>query len=135
MEANLHRRHKPAPLTVQVMHAERQVLNRQRLVSARAWLLGENIRKKLASPATLLVAGGVGFALGLIPKRKATIADPTKRRTGSANATTMYARALKLIALARTLSGFFPSSTTDSSVQSVVPREAPEAQYRSAAGT
>ena len=133
MEANPRTRHKPAPLTVQVMHAERQVLNRHRQVSNRAWLLGQNIRTKISSPATLLIAGGVGFAIGIIPKRKAAAVGSTKRRPGST--TTMYTRALKLIALARTLSGFFPSSTPASSVQSVVPREAPEAGYHSASVT
>lgn len=132
MEANLHRRDKPAPLTVQVMHAERQVLTRRRLVRARSLLLGHHIRNKLTSPSTLLIVGGVGFAIGLIPKRKGNAASPTKPRTAAGSATTMYARALNLIALAKTLSGFFPSSTPDASVQSVVPREAPEAQYRSA---
>ena len=132
MEANVRQRHKPAPLTVQVMLAERQLLDRRRLVGDHAALLARNLHRQLTSPTMLFVAGGLGFAAGLFSKRKATTQDNKKRRPRSTN--TIYSRALKLIAVARTLSRFFPASPTDSSVHSGMPDEAPTAQYRSVAG-
>lgn len=120
MQANPRQRHKPASLTVQVMHAERQVLDRRRLVSDRASLLGQNIRRQLTSPAMLLMAGGVGFAAGFFTKRQAAAPRNTKRPPGSAS--TIYARALQLIVLARTVSRLFPSSTTAASAQAPAER-------------
>jgi hypothetical protein len=130
MAANIRQRHKPASLTVQIRLAEQQVRDRRRLVGVRATVLGQNMRSKLTSPAVLLLAGGVGFVAGHFTKRKASKASNTKRPRGSHNK--LFGRVLKLIILARALSGAFPSAVMDPRVQSRrLPSQAPALQFRS----
>ena len=105
MAENMRQRNKPASLTVQVMHAERQVLDRRRLVVIRATMLGQNIRRQLTSPAVLLLAGVVGFAAGHFTRRQVSTPSNTERPRGSPNK--LFETALKLIALTRTLSSAF----------------------------
>jgi hypothetical protein len=111
MAVTIRQRDKPAPLSVQVTQAERRVLYHRRMVVLRASRLGRNIRRQVTSPATLLWAGGLGFAAGHLTKRQASTPSETERRRGSHNK--LFGRALKLIALARILSRAFPSAATD----------------------
>jgi hypothetical protein len=108
MAANIRQRYKPAALTVQVAQAEGRVLQRRRLVGVRASMLGQSIRRQLTSPAMLLWAGGLGFAAGHFTQREASTPSNIERPRGSYNE--LFARALKLIAFARTLSRAFPSA-------------------------
>ena len=62
---------KPKSLTAQIRDAERQVLKRQQGVGVRADALARKIRQQMTAPATLLLAGGVGFIIGEITKRQA----------------------------------------------------------------
>ena len=107
MAANMRQRDKPACLTVQVMHAERQLLDRRRLVKVRATMLGRNLRRQLTSPAMLLLAGGLGFVVAyFFTKRQASTPSNTERPRGSHNK--LFGTVLKLITLARTLSRALP---------------------------
>lgn len=101
MVTSTRQRDRPASLTVLIMHAERQVLDRRQLVGARARMLGESIRRHLTSPAILLLAGGVGFIAGSFTKRQASAPSSTGAASTSAN--TLLGRALKLFAVGRIL--------------------------------
>jgi hypothetical protein len=116
MAVNIRQRHKGASLIVQIMHAGQQVLDRRRLISVRATMLGQNVRRSSTSPAMLLLAGGLGFAAGHFTKRQASTPSNTERPRGSHNK--IFGRVLKLIALARTLSRASLSAVMDPSVQS-----------------
>jgi len=100
MDANMRQRHKPASLSVQVMHAERAVLERRRLISARTALLGHTLRAQMTSPSVLLWAGGLGFAAGEITRRKASRSGTPGQPRGS----TLFGLPMKLFSLVRTLS-------------------------------
>ena len=62
-------RSQPKSLTAQIRDAERQVLNRQRGVGVRAAALVRTIHQQLTAPATLLLAGGIGFIMGELTQR------------------------------------------------------------------
>jgi hypothetical protein len=62
---------KPKSLATHIREAERQVLIRQRCVDVRAATLVRTIHQQLTAPATLLLAGGVGFIIGELTKRQA----------------------------------------------------------------
>ena len=109
MAVNIRQRQKPASLSVQVMHAERQVLERRRIVKFRIIGLGRTIHRQLTSPVMLLWAGGLGFAAGLFPTRHASKPGNTDRPRGPHN--TFFGSAMKLIALVRTLSSVFSLAT------------------------
>lgn len=131
MAANMRQRHKPASLTVQVTQAERQVLDRRGLVSIRATMLGQNLRRQLTSPVMLLLAGSLGFVAGYFTRRQSATPGNTDRPDASHNK--FFGRALKLIALARILSKAFPPAAMDPAVQSRLSGQAPEPRFRSAA--
>lgn len=106
MVVNIRQRYKLAPLSVQVMHAERQVLDRRRIVRVRVSVLGHTIRSQMSSPAMLLWAGGLGFVAGEFTRRQASRPGDAKRLRGSQDK--LFGKAMKLIALVRTLSSVFP---------------------------
>ncbi len=54
----------------QIKEAERQVQKRQQMVDLRATTLVQKIYQQLTDPASLLLAGGVGFILGEVTKRQ-----------------------------------------------------------------
>ncbi len=105
MEANMRQRHKPASLSVQVMHAERAVLERRRLVSARATALGQILRTQMTSQSVLLWAGGLGFAAGEITRRRTSNSGAPGQPRGSPN--TLFGLPMKLFSLVRTMSSVF----------------------------
>lgn len=127
----MQQRHKPAPLTVQVMHAERQVLHRRRLVGIRASELGQYIRRRLTSPAILLLAGGLGFVAGYFATRQVSTPIKTDRPRVSRNK--LFVRVLNLIAFVRLLSKTFPSTAKYPSVQSGLSSQTPAPRFPSAA--
>ncbi len=118
MEENIRQRNKPASLSVQVMHAERQVLDRRRMVRVRVSVLGQTIRRQMSSPAMLLWAGGLGFAGGEFTRRQASRSDNAERPRGSQDK--LFGKAMKLIALARTLSSVFAPADNDLHQQDVL---------------
>ena len=66
---NFLNRNKSGCLTAQIRAAERQVLNRQQRVGKSTATLIRKIHHQMIAPATLLLAGGVGFILGELTKR------------------------------------------------------------------
>lgn len=108
---SIRQRDKPASLSIQVMHAERQVLDRRRLVIVRASALGVALRSQMSSPAMLLWAGGLGFAAAEFTRRQASLSGDAKRPRSSWNK--LFGKAIKFIALVRTLSRFLPSADRD----------------------
>lgn len=133
MTANLRQRQTPAPLPVRVTQAELLVLQRRQLVGARASSLGQNLRRQLASPAMLLWAGGLGFVAADVVKRRASTPTNTEPRRASHNK--VFARALKLIAFAHTLSRAFPSVAVDPYLDSELSNQTRAPQFRSPAAS
>ncbi len=70
--AHLLKRNKPKSLRTQIGDAERELLNRQRRVGVRTATLVRNIHQQVTAPATLLLAGGIGFILGELTQRQTT---------------------------------------------------------------
>jgi len=68
----------PKSLTAQINAAERQVLNRQQEVGIRTTTLVRKIHQQMTAPATLLLAGGIGFIIGELTKRQTS-----KKRPGT----------------------------------------------------
>ena len=108
MTADIHKRDKPAPLSVRVTHAEQRVLARRQIVRTRIALLGQTLRSQLSSPAALLWAGGLGFAAAEFARRPIRVsgnAEPPR-----APPVTLIDRVLKLVTFVRTLSSVFPAA-------------------------
>lgn len=69
MAAYFLNRSKPKSLTAQIRAAERQLLNRQRRVGIRAAKLVRKVHQEMTAPASLLLAGGIGFVIGEFTKK------------------------------------------------------------------
>ncbi len=95
-------RSKPKSLTAQIRDAERQVLNHQRRVSVSAATLVRKIHQQMTAPATLLLAGGIGFIIGELTKRQPPKSPGTADKPRAAE-TSPLTTALNLIASIRTL--------------------------------
>ncbi|HSD39069.1 MAG TPA: hypothetical protein VLC92_16270 [Rhodocyclaceae bacterium] len=95
-------------LTRQIEDAEREILGRNALVSARASLLGDTarnaLRQHLTSPGTLLWAAGFGFFAGELSRPK-----PIRRRKHAdhdddeEDAPGVFSTLLQYVAIARSL--------------------------------
>lgn len=72
IKAFLLKRNKPKSLRAQIRAAEREILNRQQKVGVRTATLVRNIHQQVTAPATLLLAGGIGFILGELTHRQTT---------------------------------------------------------------
>jgi hypothetical protein len=57
-------------LAEQIEATERRLLHRQQMVGIRRNLLTEWVRQQISSPMALLVAGGIGFLIGDLMRRK-----------------------------------------------------------------
>jgi len=114
MTANTRQRLAPASLTVQVMQAELRVLHDRQLLVSRASMFGRNMRSRLTSPSMLLLAAGVGLAVGHFTWRPAPARGKIKQPSVSKNK--LFARVLKVVAFARTLWTAFPSAAKDPSL-------------------
>jgi hypothetical protein len=93
---------KSKSLTAQIREAEQQISIRQRGVRVLTTTLVRKIHQQMTSPATFLLAGGIGFILGELTKRQTTNHRDTanKQRTSE---TTPLASALNLLSLVHTL--------------------------------
>lgn len=96
--------HKPAPLAIQILHAERRLLERRRSIIACATRLRGAARAQAASPAMLAGAAGLGFALERMTGRKPADAEPAGHASSD-----LFGTALKWSSLVRGLSNFIPS--------------------------
>ena len=84
MKAYFLSRSKTRSLTAQIRGAEQQILNRQRRVDGRAAKLAGNIQQQITAPATLLLAGGIGFIIGELTKRQPSRPHDTADKLHSA---------------------------------------------------
>ena len=64
IKAYLLKRNKSKSLRTQIRNVERELLNRQRRTGVRTATLVRKIQQQMTAPATLLLAGGIGFILG-----------------------------------------------------------------------
>lgn len=93
----------PKSLTAQINAAERQVLNRQQEVGIRTTTLVRKIHQQMTAPATLLLAGGIGFIIGELTKRQTSKKRPGTVDKPQAAENSPLRIALNLITSARTL--------------------------------
>ena len=77
----------PKSLSTQIREAERQVSNRQMGVSASGASLARQIHQQMTTPASLMLAGGIGFIVGELTKRHAGKAQGTADKTRSSATT------------------------------------------------
>ncbi len=64
------KRNKPRSLRTQIKAVERELLNRQQRTGVRTATLVRKIQQQMTAPATLLLAGGIGFILGEFTQRQ-----------------------------------------------------------------
>jgi len=64
IKAYLLKRNKSKSLRTQIRNVERELLNRQQMTGVRTATLVRKIQQQMTAPATLLLAGGIGFILG-----------------------------------------------------------------------
>jgi hypothetical protein len=93
---------KPKSLAAQIRDAERQVLKRQQGVGVRTTTLVREIHQQMTAPATLLLAGGIGFIIGELTKRQTTNSRGATDKPRAAE-TSPLTTALNLIGSAHTL--------------------------------
>jgi len=93
---------KPKSLAAQIRDAERQVLKRQQEVGVRTTTLVRKIHQQITAPATLLMAGSIGFIIGELTKRQTTNSRGTTDKP-RATETSPLTTALNLIGSAHTL--------------------------------
>lgn len=62
----------PQSLAAQITDAESQVLKHQRMVAIRTDNLIQKTQQLMTAPASLLLAGGIGFVLGELTKSKSS---------------------------------------------------------------
>jgi len=93
---------KSKSLAAQIRDTERQVLQRQQEVSVRASTLIQKIHQQMTAPATLLLAGGIGFIIGELTTHQTpnSRGNADKPRTAE---TSPLTTALNLITSVRTL--------------------------------
>ena len=92
----------PRSLATQIREAERQVSNRQRGVSASGATLARQIHQQLTAPASLMLAGGIGFIVGELTKRHTGQGQSTANKARSSAATPLTT-AINFITSAYTL--------------------------------
>ncbi|MDP3589519.1 MAG: hypothetical protein Q8R54_03160 [Methylobacter sp.] len=93
----------PKSLTAQINAAERQLLNRQQEVGIRTATLVRKIHQQMTAPATLLLAGGIGFIIGELTKRQTSKKLPGSVEKAQVAENSPLRIALNLLTSARTL--------------------------------
>ena len=101
MAANRGTTSEPVPLTAQITHVEKRILDRQRLIKRYATSCGHDLWNSLTSPPMLLSAVGMGFLVGILTRRQSP-ALPNRVAAGP-RARRLLDSVLKSIALIRTL--------------------------------
>ena len=100
-------------LAAEIKDAELQVLECQRMVIVRADTLMQKTQQQMTAPASLLLAGGIGFVIGELTKSKSfkphgTIEEPRVAETTDITQTLM--RALNQLATINALYTTFRAS-------------------------
>jgi hypothetical protein len=98
--------HKPPALMIQVLQAERRLLERRRSILACTARLRRTAHARMFSPAMLAGAAGVGFAFERMTARKRATQDASEQ--GGHAQTDFLGLALKLSSFVRSLSKFIP---------------------------
>jgi hypothetical protein len=63
---------KSRSLKAEIRNAEQQIVIRQRGISVRSTTLVRKIHQQITAPATLLLAGGIGFIIGELTRRRSS---------------------------------------------------------------
>ena len=129
MKAFFLNRSKTRSLTAQIRAVEQQILNRQQRVDGCAAKLVGNIQQQITAPATLLLAGGIGFIIGELTKRQPSRPHDTADKLHSAQVSPLKI-ALNLIISIHTLYTALPLAWIIKSFRQSRPsgRKAPERQ-------
>ena len=101
--AKFSNRSRPKSLTAKIRDAERQVCNRRQGFSVRSAMLVRQIRRQMTAPASLLLAGGIGFIAGELTHRHPPKAQAVTAGTPRTAETTPLRTALNLIGTAQAL--------------------------------
>ncbi len=88
-------------LTDSISDAELQLSNRQRQINVRTTQLVHDIHRQMTAPASLLLAGGIGFLMGELTQRNPPKIQSNPNATPSVD-TTPLQDLLKLITFGRT---------------------------------
>jgi hypothetical protein len=91
----------PVGLTGQITHLEKRILDRQLLIRHYATACTQDLWNSLTSPSMLLSAGGMGFVVGMLSRRKSSA--PHDGLNAEPRAGKRFDDVLKAIALMRTL--------------------------------
>lgn len=108
----------PSTLTTslndQIREAGDQLRNRRRLVQVRGATLGRTLHQRIADPAGLLWAGGIGFLMGEFTRRPTP--QPPQGTDGSPNSGHPFFESalslIKLVSWGQTLYGALPGAGT-----------------------
>jgi len=122
---------KPKSLATQIRDAERQVLQRQLRVGVRTDGLVRKIHRQMTAPATLLLAGGVGFIIGELTKRQTPNSSGTADKSRAAK-TSPLRTALSFMTSIHTLYTALPLAWLIKSFHQpgASDRQAPERQFQ-----
>lgn len=92
----------PKLLEDEIKDAESQVLTRQQIIDRRTTLLVRKIYQEMTEPASLLLAGGIGFVISEVTKRRPVKVRDTAGKAGATEASPLNV-AMNLLTSARTL--------------------------------
>jgi hypothetical protein len=97
MKAYIVNQRKFKSLAGQIRDAERQILKRQQGIGVRTAMLVRKIHQQMTAPATLLLAGGIGFIVGELTKRQNLNNRGNAVKSHTTETTTPFKSALNLI--------------------------------------
>lgn len=95
-------RSRPESLTARIRQAEQQLAERRQGLAGHTAALVRTIREQLTSPASLLLAGGLGFITGELTRQQRCQSVDTADAPGAAG-TSPLNTAINLLASARTV--------------------------------
>ena len=119
-------------LNDRIREAGCQLQNRRRLVGVRGAALGRTLHRRMAAPAMLLLAGGMGFLMGEFTRRQTPRSRGADRSPDSGQP--LFESALNLIELVNWVRTFFAALSgagTQSSSPSETSAQIPEPPFRS----
>jgi hypothetical protein len=95
-------RKKPRLLSAQISETEQQILKHQQGVSIRTTKLVREVHQQMTAPATLVLAGGIGFILAEITRGQSSKSSGTADNSSAAETSPLKV-ALKILVSAHTL--------------------------------
>ncbi len=138
IKADLLKRNKSKTLRAQIRAAERELLNREQRVGVRTAILVRNVHQQMTAPATLLLAGGIGFILGELTRRQTTqsrgaagklrTTETTPLRT-ALNLMTSIHTLYTALPLAWLIRSFYKPDVSGSNVRTAIPTDDIGSQY------